>query len=108
MKLSKFLAMFVVALTVFTTGQSYAQDTVASRSTDEQAVRKSIEAFTRAFETGKAETAAKLLTSGAELVADDGAIVRAGKRSRLRSRGALPSTRTSRLKSFPIRSAFLR
>ncbi len=72
MKLSKFLAMFVVALTVFTTGQSYAQDASASRSTDEQAVRKSIEAFTRAFETGDADEAAKRLTSGADLVADDG------------------------------------
>ena len=76
MKLSKFLATFVVALTVFTTGQSYAQDASASRSTDEQAVRKSIEAFTRAFETGDADEAAKRLTSGADLVADDGAIVR--------------------------------
>ena len=76
MKLSKLVAKFIVALVVFTSGQSLAQEKAAGRSGDEQAVRKSIEAFTHAFETGNSEAAAKRLASGADLIADDGTIVR--------------------------------
>ncbi|MCM2369453.1 YybH family protein [Aporhodopirellula aestuarii] len=70
------LAFFVATFAITSTGQLYAQDAEAPRDTDEQMVRKSIEAFTRAFESGNAEAAAQLLTSGAELIAEDGAVVR--------------------------------
>ena len=76
MKLGNYSAMLVIALTVFATERLYAQDKAPSRSGDEQAVRKSIESFTRAFAAGQDEAAARLLTYGADLIADDGTIVR--------------------------------
>jgi uncharacterized protein (TIGR02246 family) len=74
------LAMLIVGLAMFSTGNVYSQDTGVSvnvgRGGDEQGVKEAIASFGRAFEAGEAEAAGRLLSSGSELVGEDGSIVR--------------------------------
>jgi len=74
--------LVVACLTVLWTWRAPAQEpatTVAKQPGDEAAVQKSIQEFSRAFEAGDAATAGRFLTSGAELVTEDGLIVRGRK-----------------------------
>ncbi len=72
-------AWLAVLWTTDAPAQVPATETVAKRPADEAAVQKSIQDFSRAFEAGDAAAAGRYLTSGAELVNDDGMIVRGRK-----------------------------
>ncbi len=73
-------ALFVACLAVVWNSSAQAQEpattNVAKRPADEATVQKSIQDFSRSFEAGDAVTAGRFLTSGAELVTEDGMIVR--------------------------------
>lgn len=76
MKPGKTLVMLILGLSMFAADNIYSQE---KENANEQGVRKAIQSFARAFEAGDAEAAVRLLSSGVELVGQDGAIVRGRK-----------------------------
>src|SRR5437764_27672 len=80
MKRTWIIPAVAVAITVAAVGYRTAdgrmeQAPAADRKPDEAALRKVMEGFTAAFEKGDAAAAAAFLTTGAELIPDDGPAV---------------------------------